>query len=156
MQVEKIEETLAREEIELAPLWKRVVAHFIDDLLVSMVIIGLYWEKIAQNTQDTEAIIAAVSNSWLLLYVVRIIYHWLFVRYFGATIGKIVVKIRIIEVGLLDNPSSKEALFRSFLRALSEFLMYLPFLYILISPLRQGFHDKVANTIVVNLKNYNA
>ena len=36
MDIEKIEETLAREEIELAPLWKRLVAFIIDDLLISL------------------------------------------------------------------------------------------------------------------------
>lgn len=156
MNQEKIEEILAREEIQVAHLWKRVVAHFIDDLLISMVVIGMYWEKIMQNAGDAEVIIGMISNSWLILYVLRIVYHWLFVRYFGATIGKIVVKVRVIELGLLDNPSSKQALVRSILRALSEFLMYLPFLYIVTNPLFRGLHDKASQTIVVDLKSYNA
>ena len=46
MDIEKIEETLAREEIELAPLWKRLVAFIIDDLLISMVLIGIASSKI--------------------------------------------------------------------------------------------------------------
>lgn len=50
MNTNKIEEILAREEIEVAPYWKRIVAHLIDDLLLSMVIIGIYWDSIMQNT----------------------------------------------------------------------------------------------------------
>lgn len=156
MNFEKIEEILAREEIQTAALWKRVVAHIIDDLLVGMVIIGLYWDKIAQNTGNPEVVLDLISSSWLILYVVRIVYHWLFVRYYGATIGKIVVKIKVIEIGLLDNPNTQQALVRSLFRALSEFLMYLPFLYLLTNSLRLGLHDRVANTIVVELKSYNA
>ncbi|WP_297812249.1 RDD family protein [uncultured Helicobacter sp.] len=156
MNTEKIEEILAREEIQIAPYWKRVVAHIIDDLLLSMVIIGIYWDSIIQNTGNAEAILAIVSNSWLVLYGIRILYHWLFVQYYGATIGKIVVKIRILEVELLDNPSLKQALVRSLLRAFSEFLMYLPFFYIFANPLRRGLHDMATNTLVVELKHYNA
>lgn len=155
MSFEKIEEILAREEIQVAALWKRVVAHIIDDLLVSMVIVGMYWESITQNADNPEVVLNIISSSWLILYVVRIVYHWFFVRYYGATIGKIVVKIKVIETELLDNPNAKQALVRSLLRALSEFLMYLPFLYILTNSLRLALHDRVANTIVVELKSYN-
>ncbi|WP_299546357.1 RDD family protein [uncultured Helicobacter sp.] len=155
MNPEKIEEILAREEIQVATLWKRVVAHIIDDLLVSMVIIGMYWESITQNAGNPEVVLNIISSSWLILYVVRIAYHWLFVRFYGATIGKIVVKIKVIETGLLDNPSLKQAFIRALLRTLSEFLMYLPFLYLLTNALRLGLHDRMANTIVVELKSYN-
>lgn len=156
MNTDKIEEILAREEIQTAALWKRIVAHIIDDLLLSMVIIGAYWDSIQQNVGDTEAILATISSSWLILYGIRILYHWLFVRYYGATIGKIVVKIRIIELGLLDNPNMQQALIRSLLRTFSEALMYLPFLYILTNTLRLSLHDKLVNTIVVELHNTNA
>ncbi|TLD82923.1 RDD family protein [Helicobacter sp. MIT 11-5569] len=155
MNPDKIEEILAREEIQVAALWKRVVAHIIDDLLVSMVIIGMYWESITQNVGNPEVVLNTISNSWLILYVVHIVYHWLFVRYYGATIGKIVVKIKVIETGLLDNPNTKQAFIRSLLRTLSEFLIYLPFLYILTNSLRLSLHDRIANTIVIELKSYN-
>ena len=46
MDIEKIAETLAREEIEIAHLWKRLVAFLIDDLLISMVLIGYNWDSI--------------------------------------------------------------------------------------------------------------
>lgn len=156
MNTDKIEEILAREEIEVAPYWKRIVAHLIDDLLLSMVIIGIYWDSIMQNKDDVEAILAIVSSSWAILYGIRILYHWLFVQFYGATIGKIVVKIRVIELGLLDNPSFWQAFLRSLLRTLSEFLMYLPFFYLFANPLKRGLHDVAANTLVVELKPYNA
>lgn len=89
MNTNKIEEILTREEIEVAPYWKRIVAHLIDDLLLSMVIIGIYWDSIMQNTGDVEAMLAIVSSSWAILYGIRILYHWLFVQFYGATIGKL-------------------------------------------------------------------
>ncbi|WP_026943814.1 RDD family protein [Helicobacter rodentium] len=156
MNTDKIEEILAREEIQVAPYWKRIIAHIIDDLLLSMVIIGIYWDSIQQNVGDTEAILAIISSSWLVLYGIRVLYHWLFVQFYGATIGKIVVKIRVIELGLLDNPNFQQALTRSILRALSEILMYLPFVYIFANSLNRGLHDMATNTLVIELKHYNA
>ena len=152
MDIEKIEETLAREEIELAPLWKRLVAFIIDDLLISMVLIGINWDSIVQNSHDKEAILGIVSSSWIVLYIIKIVYQWLFVCFYGATIGKIVVKIRVIEVGLLDNPKMGQSFVRSCFRILSEMLMYLPFLFVFENRIYQALHDKVAKTIVVNLK----
>ncbi|MCI2235925.1 MAG: RDD family protein [Helicobacter sp.] len=151
MDIEKIEETLAREEIKLAPLWKRFVAFMVDDLLVSMILIGINWDRIAQNAQDTEAMLSIVSSSWMALYLIKLLYQWFFVHFYGATIGKIVVRIRVIEVELLDNPKMKQAFIRSFFRLLSEILMYLPFLLIFENRIRQALHDKVAKTIVVSL-----
>ncbi|MBD5164619.1 RDD family protein [Helicobacter sp.] len=156
MNQDKIEEILAREEIEVAPYWKRIIAHIIDDLLLSMMIIGIYWDSIMQNADDIEVLLQTISSSFLILYGIRILYHWLFVQFYGATIGKIVVKIRVIELGLLDNPNLQQALIRSLLRLLSEVLMYLPFLYLLTNSLKRGLHDIAANTLVVELKNYNA
>lgn len=121
-----------------------------------MVIIGIYWDNIMQNKENVEAILAIISSSWLILYGVRILYHWLFVQFYGATIGKIVVKIRVIELGLLDNPSLLQSLSRSLLRALSEFLIYLPFFYLFADSLKRGLHDIATNTLVIELKVYNA
>lgn len=151
MNLDKIEETLIREDIKVAALWKRVVAHFIDDLLISMIILGIHWESIMQNAENPDIVLGIVANSWLLLYGIRIVYHWLFIRYYGATIGKIVVKIRVIEPWLLDNPNTKQAFLRSLFRALSEFLMYLPFLYLFTNSLRLSLHDRIAKTLVVEV-----
>ena len=41
---------------------------------------------------------------------------------------------------------------RSCFRIVSEMLMYLPFLFVFENRIYQALHDKVAKTIVVNLK----
>lgn len=152
MNVDKIEEILAREEFEVAPIWKRVLAYLIDDLLISMVLIGIYWDTIMQNVNDPEALIYVTSSSWFILYVIRVAYQAIFVKMYGATIGKMVVKIRIIEVELLDNPSWKQSFLRSLLRALSEFLMYLPFFFVFTNTIYQSLHDRISKTLVINFR----
>ena len=71
---------------------------------------------------------------------------------YGATIGKIVVNIRVIEVGLLDNPKMGQSFVRSCFRILSAMLMYLPFLFVFEIRIYQALHDYVVITIVVNLQ----
>lgn len=149
---ERLEETLGREEIEIAPLWKRMVAYLLDNLLMSLVWMAIYWEAISASAGDRVAIMAIVSKSALTLYIITLFYHWVFVALYGATIGKMVVRIRVIEVELLDNPKWQRAFVRSFLRLLSEFLMYIPFLLALENSLRLTMHDRIAKTAVVNLK----
>ncbi|WP_104721244.1 RDD family protein [Helicobacter mesocricetorum] len=152
MNVEKIEEILAREELQIAPLWKRFVAFVIDELLISMIILGIAWEEISQNSQDIEIALEIVSDYTFSMFIIAIVYHWLFVKFYGATIGKMVVKIKVVEVALLDNPSLMQSFLRSLVRFLSMVLFYIPFLFILNSRVYQALHDRIVNTIVIELK----
>ena len=79
MKVEQIEEILAREELQIAPLWKRFVAFVIDELLISMIIIGIACEAISQNSQDIEIVLKIVSDYTFSMLGIALVYHWLFV-----------------------------------------------------------------------------
>ncbi|MDQ7059804.1 MAG: RDD family protein [Sulfurimonas sp.] len=70
---------------------------------------------------------------------------------YGASIGKIVMKIRVIEIKVLNNPNVLVALNRAIFRILSEMLFYLGFLWGMLDPSRQTWHDKTAKTLVVNV-----
>ena len=150
---ERLEDTLGREEIEIAPLWKRLIAYVIDNLLMSLVWIAIYWDSINKSAGNKTEVLEILSQSALTLYVITLLYHWIFVALYGASIGKIVVRIRVIEVELLDNPKWRRAFVRSFFRLVGEFLMWIPFLLALENALRLTLHDRIAKTVVVNLKN---
>ena len=70
---------------------------------------------------------------------------------YGATVGKIIMKIRVIEIKTLNNPSVISALNRGVFRVISEMLFYLGFLWGMLDPSRQTWHDKTAKTLVVNV-----
>ena len=63
-----------------------------------------------------------------------------------------VVRIKVIEVALLDNPSVMQSFLRSLMRLLRIVLTYIPFIFILSSKIYQGLHDRIANTIVIEIK----
>lgn len=146
---EEIEELLHREELTLASIGKRSMAFFIDEMLLSFILIIALWDSFA-NAQTLEQLIA-VTNSFVIEYIImKIFYQAFFVMQYGASIGKIVMKIRVIEISTLENPNILVSLNRSIFRVISEMLFYLGFLWAMFDPSRQGWHDKTAKTLVVN------
>jgi uncharacterized RDD family membrane protein YckC len=146
---ERIENLLDREELTLAPVFKRFIAFIIDNFIMSVLFIIIIWNSFAKVTTTVEMI--AVTNSFILEYIVlKVIYHTLFVFMYGASLGKMVVKIRIIEIKTLQKPSFWSALNRASFRILSEMIFYLGFLWGVLSPSKQAWHDLSAGTLVVN------
>ncbi|MEA3523919.1 MAG: RDD family protein, partial [Campylobacterota bacterium] len=78
-------------------------------------------------------------------------YQTFFVMHYGATLGKILMKIQIIEIQTLSHPSLIVSFNRAVFRIISEMLFYLGFLWGSFDPLRQTWHDKTARTLVVNV-----
>ena len=81
----------------------------------------------------------------------KIIYQAFFVMQYGASLGKIAMKIRVIEIKTLDNPNVISSLNRAIFRVISEMLFYLGFLWGMMDPSRQTWHDKTAKTLVTNV-----
>jgi uncharacterized RDD family membrane protein YckC len=146
---EEIEDLLSRENLTLAPILKRAAAFVIDELLLSFILIFSLWDSFV-NAGSTEAIIA-LTNSFILEYMMmKIVYQAFFVMQYGATIGKIMMKIKIIELKTLDNPNVLVSLNRAIFRVISESVFYLGFLWGMLNPSRQAWHDLTARTLVVN------
>ena len=92
-----------------------------------------------------------LTNQFVLEYMaIKVIYQAYFVMQYGATLGKIVMKIRVIEIKTLQTPNVVVALNRSFVRVFSEMFFYLGFLWGVLDPSRQAWHDKSAKTLVIN------
>lgn len=146
---EELETRLHHEEITLALNKKRAVAFFIDEMLLSFLLIIALWDSFVQAGSTQEIII--LTNSFVLEFMMmKIIYQAFFVMQYGATIGKLVMKIRVIEIKTLNNPNVLVALNRAIIRVISEMLLYLGFLWGIINPSRQTWHDLSAKTLVVN------
>lgn len=146
---DEIESLLHREGLELAPIRKRVVATFIDETLLSIVLMLAFYNTFASATTIEEVI--AITNSFLLEFLaLKFIYQAFFVMQYGGTIGKLMMKIRIVEIESLANPTVLSSLNRSVVRLISEMFMYLGFIWAMMDPDRQGWHDKTAKTLVID------
>lgn len=146
---EEIEDLLHRENFTLASIKKRGMALFIDEMLLSFILIFALWDSFV-NAGSTEEIII-LTNSFVLEYMMmKIIYQSFFVMQYGATLGKIMMKIKIIELKTLDNPNVLVSLNRAIFRVISETIFYLGFLWGVLTPSRQAWHDLTAKTLVVD------
>ena len=146
---EELERRLHHEEITLADTKKRALALFIDEMLLSFILIIALWDSFV-NATTTEEIIS-LTNSFVLEYMLmKIVYQAFFVMQYGASLGKLALKIRVIEIRTLNTPNVLVALNRSIFRIISEMLFYLGFLWGVMNPSRQTWHDLTAKTLVVN------
>jgi uncharacterized RDD family membrane protein YckC len=147
---EDIENILYREGITLADKGKRSIAFFIDEMLLSLLLLIALWESFVQTTTTEEVIM--LTNTVVLEYMaLKVIYQAFFVMQYGASIGKIIMKIRVIEIQTLQKPNVLVALNRAVFRVVSEMFFYLGFIWGMMNPSRQTWHDKTAKTLVVNV-----
>jgi uncharacterized RDD family membrane protein YckC len=144
-----LEEKLFREDIKIASLNKRILAFTIDELVVSIILILGFADKIPA-TQNYEQMIEFTNSLILYIVLLKFIYHGFFTFMYGKTLGKMVMKIRIIDINTLDKPLFGQSFIRSFLRIISEMFFYIGFLVAYMSPMKQTFHDKLTKVVVVD------
>ena len=137
--------------LQLASMRSRALGYVIDDLLVTVIIMAIFWENILAVSHDMNAMMLLMKTDLVMpLLMLKIIYHTFFVWYYGATIGKIIVKIRVIDA----NSWGRVSMFSSFLRAVgrifSEMFFYVGFLIGFFNDGRRTFHDITGKSLVVN------
>ncbi len=133
----------------LAPNSKRVWSFTIDSLLMNFVYIMIVYDQIALLKTPEEIIYFAKETSWLLA-LINILYHTFFTWQSGKTLGKHIMKIRVVSIdegALLTLPMS---LLRALVRVVDEAFLYIGFLPAFFSPTRQTLHDRVSRSIIVN------
>jgi uncharacterized RDD family membrane protein YckC len=147
---EEIQDRMYREGMHLASIKKRSFAFFIDEMLLSLLLILSLGDSFFEAKTVEEMIL--LTNQFVLEYMaIKVIYQAYFVMQYGATVGKLLVKIRVVEMKTLQKPNVVVALNRGVVRVLSEMLFYLGFLWGVLDPLRQAWHDKSAKTVVVDV-----
>ena len=148
-----IETFLHREGLHKAKISKRALAFLIDSVFLVILALAINYELFTSLTpMSSEEDFLFVQTEILKIYLpMAFIYQWLFVALYGATLGKMVMKIRVIDLQTGDTPSAVVALNRSVVRIISELVMNLGFLWAVLDPNRQGWHDKSARTLVIDV-----
>ena len=146
-----IENFLHREELKLASIQKRALAFFIDAFILVVMVYIIYFDAIsALDPLDEEAILYMQLEILKTYIPLTFIYQWVFTALYGASIGKIAMKIKIIDIKTGDIPSWGVALNRAGVRIISEYLLNLGFLWGVLDPYKQTWHDKSAQTLVID------
>lgn len=135
--------------IKLVSVGRRIGAAVIDTVIIFILFLILALPPIALQT--SEKIPQALSIPLFLVGVLVAIwgYSTLFVWKYGATIGKKVFRIKVVDTSGLPI-TLRQAFVRECLgKSISSLFYYLGFLWILWDKNRQGWHDKIAKTFVV-------
>ncbi len=146
---EQIIESFERENITLASIRKRAFAYVIDEILISALFLIIYFGRIPADS-SYEQTINLLNGMFTYIILLKIIYQTFFVWAYGATPGKMLLKIKVISIIDLENPDILHALNRALVRIISESAFYIGFLWAFSNPKRETWHDKVAKTLVVN------
>jgi uncharacterized RDD family membrane protein YckC len=140
----------------IASLSKRATAYFIDDLIVSIFLFIIFYDQLMgiyqniQNNSDVMSLALFLQENTLIFILLRIVYQTFFVWQNGMTPGKMIMKIKVIEIDSGKIPSFWIALLRASIRIVSESIFYIGYVVAFFNPLVQTLHDKLARTIVVD------
>jgi uncharacterized RDD family membrane protein YckC len=140
--------TEQNEEFEYVGFWPRLGATVIDSILLSMVVYPLLY-TIYGNQYFTDDRFIAGGGHFLVRYVLPAIAIIAFWVYRSATPGKMAIRATIVDAKTLLRPSKAQLIGRYFAYYISAIPLGLGFLWIIRDPKKQGWHDKLAGTVVV-------
>lgn len=125
--------------MEKASFWKRFLAYYIDSLIVGLIGIGMGFSGIGGKMVWIPGML--VSGAYFVFF-------W--VKQDGQTLGKKLLAIKVVkEKGKLDFAT---AVIRYIGYIISGLILNLGFIWAAFDGKKQGWHDKMAGTIVVNTK----
>ena len=141
-------EKLQREGIKPVSIYKRAVAMTIDDMLLSFLVFFAFWPELS-SAKSYEESIRIMDSLFIYILIIFTLYHWIFVALYSQTIGKMIVKIKVVDIDTLDKPSWINALIRSVFRNFDEMFFGLGMMYAFVDPLNRALHDIIGNSVVV-------
>ena len=103
----------------------------------------------AQMAGDSTSYHVSHYSSWLLGVLVFVLYHTVFVAWWGATPGKRALGLRVEPIwGEGPKPNPLSAFFRAGSIVLETLCLGLPWISIFSNERRRPFHDRVSDTVV--------
>ena len=137
---------------EYVGFWKRILAFFIDSVILGVLILGIalavYGRQYMELSQGGKTLLFDVLVQGVLPAIAAI----LFWRYRGATPGKMLVSARIVDADTHAAPSTGKLIGRYFAYLVSIIPIFLGFLWIAFDKRKQGWHDKLAGTVVISVE----
>jgi len=135
---------------EYVGFWRRVLAAAIDFLILFVVttpiLLAIYGRRYFALVQSGTS---AGFWDFVIEYVVPAVAVVAFWRRYGATPGKMAVGAKIVDAKTGERPSTARLVLRYVAYLVSALPLFLGFLWIGVSRRKQGFHDKIARTMVV-------
>ena len=138
-------------DLKYVGFWKRTVAVLIDTFLIILVtlpiLIWVYGIEYLNNEHMEKS-----SFDFIINYVFPTIAVILLWKYYQATPGKMIFKATIVDARTGGKPSLRQLIIRYLGYIISTIPLCLGIFWVAFDKKKQGFHDKLANTVVVQPK----
>lgn len=139
---------------EYIGFWSRVAASIVDNILIAAITYPLLFSIYGSEYFSLASNSALIGiGDFILFYVfpfVAIITFWI---YKSATPGKMAVKAKIVDARTGGKPSTGQLIGRYFGYFVSLIPLGLGMLWVAWDKKKQGWHDKLARTVVVRINN---
>lgn len=138
------------QDLEYVGFWPRVGASIVDAIIIIAItfplLIAIYgW---GYFTDEGSTLIAGPADffiSWVFP-AVAVILFWI---YRQATPGKMAVSARVVDAATGDGLTAGQAIGRYLAYFVSMLPLFLGIIWVAFDPKKQGWHDKLAGTVVV-------
>jgi len=130
--------------------WKRILMSLIDIIFV-VIYYGMLYLLIFNPLGIFDLSKLRIEYD-LLLCLLPFFLSTVSTFFFGGTLGKIICKSAIIEIGTCKYPSFKTTLIREFFQLLSLLSFSIGFFILFFNGRRQTWYDSIAGTLVINKK----
>lgn len=140
------------QDVEYAGFWRRLAASFIDSFLFSflmgLVALIFFGQPLIHVDLETGGVTFWSENNWLDQIGMLLITVVMWVKFMG-TPGKLLLGCHVLDAATLKPIGYGQAFLRYFAYLASIIPLGLGFLWIAWDKRKQGFHDKIAKTVVV-------
>ena len=140
------------DELEYVGFWPRVGASLIDTVLLGIIVWPILTAFYGESYWMSEHFVQGPMD-FLLSWVFPAVAVILFWAAKQATPGKMAVSAKIVDAKTGGSPSTGQFIGRYFSYYLSALPLGLGFVWVAFDDRKQGWHDKLAGTVVVRLKN---
>ncbi|MFA5322618.1 MAG: RDD family protein [Smithella sp.] len=145
-----------------AGFWRRLIAFTLDGTIIFFVFVILFaiaalayfFGAVSANGEEFLAGLAGpsrVSPAMILLWILYTFIHIAYFTYFHGTTGRTPGKM-LLSLQVVSDDGSPISFGTAFLRTVSYFIsniFYLGFIWVAFDKRKQGWHDKIARTVVI-------
>mgnify|MGYP003322728459 FL=1 len=140
-------------ELKYVGFWKRFLATLLDVFLILLITLPFLFLIYGSDfVQDSAEDASNSSFDILVNYILPAFVTILLWKYFQATPGEMVFKATIVDKTTGGKPSLGQLIIRYLGYIVSMGPIGFGFIWIAFDKKKQGFHDKLANTVVVQPK----
>ena len=136
------------ENIVYVGFWLRVAASIIDSIIIMAITMPVLFAIYGEQYLSSDSFIKGIAD-FLVSYVFPAIAVILFWIYKSATPGKMAVGAEIVDAKTFGKPSKLQMIGRYFGYYVSMLPLMLGIIWVAFDPRKQGWHDKLAGTVVI-------